>query len=59
MINVDKEEVCGKALSYKVGLGSQNICKTELNYKRPRQDSKLKSSDPKSDALSVAPLGHG
>ena len=57
MINVDKEEVCGKALSCKVGLGSQNIYKTKLN-KRPRQDSNLQPSNLKSDTLSIALIGH-
>ena len=43
---VDREEFCGKALgvsqnlSYKVGLGGQNIYKTKVT-KGPRQDSNV------------------
>ena len=64
MITVDKEEVCGKALGplskseLQSLTWSQNICKTKL-IMRPRQDSNLQHSDPKSDALSIAPLSHG
>ena len=56
--SVARHLVSCRNLSYKVGLGSQNICKTKL-IKWPRQDSNLQPSDPKSDALSIAPLSHG